>query len=391
MHFDFRTFFKAAYLSLFRRNSATPLTRKRIVFLLLFFTLYPLGQLFNKLCLLLDDLLFPGYRKVQLTSPVFIIGSFRSGTTLIHRVLARDENHFFYFQTWEIFCPAIIQKYAVSLLGRLDTLAGGHVGKLIHTVEQKAFRNFNRMHPVGLTLPEEDEMLLIHIFSSFVYLHWFFPFDELFWTMRFDQKARPRDREKVMTFYRDCVKRQAYFKGHKGQFLSKNPAFCSKVDSLYEYFPDCKIIYMVRNPLDVFSSLHSVAQSQWQGLTGLATEYPFADRLYDSMRYNYLYPLERLDRAPQKSYTLVNYEHLTGQPSRVIKEIYSRFGFELSPKYAMILQEEDERTRAYTSRHQHSLAETDRSREDIVTDFKYIFEKFGFDTRAPQKDATVSG
>jgi hypothetical protein len=37
-----------------------------------------------------DEILFRGYRKVQIRDPVFVVGVPRSGTTFLHRLLARD-------------------------------------------------------------------------------------------------------------------------------------------------------------------------------------------------------------------------------------------------------------------------------------------------------------
>ena len=39
--------------------------------------------LLNQLCLLLDHVLFPGFRRVRVERPVFIIGHARSGTSLL--------------------------------------------------------------------------------------------------------------------------------------------------------------------------------------------------------------------------------------------------------------------------------------------------------------------
>jgi hypothetical protein len=103
--------------------------------------------------------------------------------------------------------------------------------------------------------PEEDDVLLIYIFSC-IDLTWFSPFpEELGWLSHFDQVATLEDRKRIMTLHKNCIKRQAYFKGNKKHFLLKNPAASSKIDSLYEFFPDCKIIYMVRNPLEVVPSI----------------------------------------------------------------------------------------------------------------------------------------
>jgi hypothetical protein len=222
--------------------------------LIILFPAFLLIEFFNTLCLLLDELIFPHHMQVELRRPVFIVGNPRSGTTLIHRMMARDPQ-FFCFRAWEILFPAITQKKIIALVGLVDGLLGSFLRNGIRRLERRLFSSFNQMHHTSLYNPEEDEMLLVHIFSSFIYLGWLFPFQELQWMMHFDRDARDKDRKRVMTFYKKCVKRQMYFKGGKGHFLSKNPAFSTKIDCLYEFFQGCRIIYMVRNPLDVIPSM----------------------------------------------------------------------------------------------------------------------------------------
>jgi hypothetical protein len=69
-----------------------------------------------------------------------------------------------------------------------------------------------------------------------------------------------------MSFCENCVKRQAYFKKGRRHLVSKSPGLCAKIDSLFEHFPDCRIIYLVRTPLEVVPSTHSTIGSVWSSL-----------------------------------------------------------------------------------------------------------------------------
>ena len=46
----------------------------------------------------------------------------------------------------------------------------------------------------------------------------------------------------------------------KKYFVAKNPAFSPKIATLMEFFPDARIIYLVRNPLDMLPSTISMDQ-----------------------------------------------------------------------------------------------------------------------------------
>jgi len=389
MYFDFRTFFRFAYISFFKSgDTPAPLTVKRASSLILFFTAYSALQLFNAICLFLDDVLFPDYKKIELKSPVFIVGNFRSGTTFIHRVMAMDEEQFFCFRAWEIIFPAITQKKVLAFFGRIDGMLGHFFEKSINRFEVRFFRNFNKMHKAGLFYPEEDELLLVHIFSSYNLIFFFPFFDELKWSYRFDQDLGPKDRKRVMSFYESCVKRQAYLKGNRARLLSKNPGFSAKVDSLYEYFPGCKIIYMVRNPLDVIPSVENMALEIWNSFITVKTDRLFQEKVYETARYFYDYPLARLDRAPKDAYVVINYEDLVRTPSGAVKGAYERFGLELSQEFIRFLHEEDQKAKGYKSLHFYSLDRFYLTREQIVSDLRHIFDRFGFDTREPSAHHT---
>jgi len=385
MYFDFGRFFRLAHLSICKAKDApTTFTFKRFLQVFCFLIFFPPMQLFNRICFLLDDLFFPGYRKRKVKQPVFIIGNPRSGTTFIHRLMAKDTNHFFCFKTWEIIFPAIIQKKIFSFMGKIDRLAGSILSKTIRRCEILLLGDFLNKHPTGLFHFEEDEMLLIHIFSS-LYLLFFFPFiHEVESFIHFDLDLKPKNRKRIMQFYLNCLKRQAHFKANNKNLLSKNPVFSSKINTLYRHFSDCKIIYMVRNPLDVVPSMISDVEATCiYSLNKPKEASQIQDVIYETAQFFYAYPLERLDRAAKSSFLIVNYEDLIKQPRKTIQAVYDHFGFEITADYAEILQKEEIKAKNYRSKHIYSLDQFNLSSEKIVADFHTIFQRFGFDTRQP--------
>jgi hypothetical protein len=359
------------------------MTLKRAFFLIGFFIIFPMVQLFNALCFVLDEIFYPGYRKIEIEKPVFITGNPRSGTSFIHRLMAGDERQFFFFKTWEIIFPAIIQKKFLAFIGRVDRLFGSIFSAAIKRLEERIFQNFNRIHRLGLFYAEEDDKLLAHIFSCFD-LVYFFPFFEVFdWHCRFDMAAKPDDQKRIMTFYVSCLKRQAYFKGNRGHLLSKSPFFCSKIESLFEYFPDARIIYLIRNPLEVIPSMISMAYEIWNSTVGADAAYSIEDKTYEMARLFYEYPLTRLNQAPRSSYVLVNYNELVCDPSKVIHNIYQKFACEITSAVKKNLDDQESKARSYRSSHVYSLDDFNTSREQITSDLDFVFRQFNFSDTVP--------
>ena len=380
MFFATRALLRLFYLHIVRRKALPRRRRPSLTFCVLFFAIFPLVELFNALCLLLDVLLFPGCRRARISPPIFIIGAPRSGTTILHRVMAEDEEQFFCFRTWEIALPSVLQKKIASGIGRLDRLTGNRLRAFLVRSEAEHFKKIGHIHEIGLFLPEEDDNLLAHILAT-MDLAWFFPDGDFARMARFDVAVDPRDQRRIMDFYLRCVRRQAYFKGGRRRLLSKNPMFSGKVANLLRYFPDCRIVYLVRNPLEVVPSAISLARVIVRSTVGGEPDADLDERSYEILRFNYTYPLDRLSELPQDRFLVVNYEDLTAQPKQVVELIYRQFGLTLTPEFEERLDREVAKMQRHKSRHEYSLAQCSVTRERIIADLQPIFDRFAFDTR----------
>lgn len=380
MTFDFRGLLRFTYLWLLR----CPWTARRAAVAIGFYTVFPLLELITWLGLLLDEVIFPGYRQQPVRSPVFIIGNFRSGTTFLHRLLALDAQHFSSMKMWEIlFAPSIVQRRFANALATLDRRLRNRLRQRLDRIE-KRWDERNAMHAVSLGEPEEDDYLLLHAWSALSVGLSAGLLNEASPYARFDQALPTAKRERVMGFYQRCVQRHLY--AHRGawgsngrQYLAKNPALTPKLETLYTRFPDAKIICLVRSPLEVVPSFLSMMQFTWRVLGLPATAPALRNFVIDMLGHWYRYPLERLARAPKNSWVVVNYDDLVGDPEQTIVAIYERFGFEMSSAFAQVLRAEAAGARRFSSRHQYSLEKLGLTREQVVTEFQDIFDRFGFD------------
>ncbi|MGD2027758.1 MAG: sulfotransferase [Anaerolineales bacterium] len=381
MDFNFSLFFAQIKHTLFA-SAGTParLSPKRIRFLLLFFPVFAIIKLSNTLGFLLDDLVFNEFKQTEISEPVFILGNLRSGTTYLHRLLAKDQENFTYMRFWEIiFGHSIFQRKFFWKLKEIDDRLGGFFQKLIRRLEAKTWFS-NPIHRMGLQNPHEDEGLLMGIWES-INTSIFFPHLDLVEKYAlFDKRVSSKNRRRIMQFYKACVKRHLF--AHQGakKYLSKSPAFSPKIDTLLENFPNAKIIYLVRNPLKVIPSLISWMSFQWSRYIDWPERYIYHDYLIELAREWYQYPLNRLDRAPEARYVIVNYDDLVANPKNTIAKIYDHFGFEISPDFQKILDLEVERERNYRSKHKYSLAELDLSKKRILETFRFVFQRFKFET-----------
>lgn len=379
MDFNFKLFLRQIGYT-FTKSRGTParLTPKRIAILLFFFPVFTILKLSTWLGFAWDDVFYKQYQQQKLAQPVFIIGNPRSGTTFLHRLLARDEMNFSYIRMWEvIFAPSVSQRKLIWFLKKIDDGLGGPVQGWLLAIEKKTWLS-NPMHKIGLLEAEEDEGILFSMWET-IFTTVVFPHPDLVRDYAFFDKQIPLfQRRKIMQFYRSCLRRHLFARNSDKKFLSKNPTFCPKVDSLYEFFPDAKIIYLVRNPLETIPSIVSWMSYEWKQFSDPVEKYLFKDYLLELAKEWYEYPLERFSQAPADSYAIVRYDDLVQTPGQIISDIYEKFGFELSLEFRNILDEANQRAACYKSKHRYSLQKMGLTRKEILQTFGFVFKRFGF-------------
>jgi hypothetical protein len=382
MNFNLRLFLRQIRYSL-TKSEGTParLTPKRAAILLFFFPIFTILKLSSWLGFAWDDLFYKEYQQQKLAQPVFIIGNPRSGTTFLHRLLARDEGNFSYIRMWEvIFAPSIAQRKLFWSFKKLDDALGSRLQGWLLNQEKKTWLS-NPIHRMGLLEPEEDESILFSMWET-IFTSVLFPHPDLVRKYAYFDKQMPLlERRKIMQFYRSCLRRHLFARNSDKKFLSKNPTFSPKVASLYEFFPDAKIIYLVRNPLDTIPSIISWMSYQWKQFSDPAENYLFKDYMLELAKEWYEYPLERFAKAPADSYTIIRYEDLVQDPKQIIANIYEKFGFDLAPEFETILDEATQAATRYKSKHKYSLRKMGLSKKMILKTFAFVFKRFGFDTR----------
>lgn len=393
MVFNFRHFAAFTRRAFFgTKKTAHRLTVKRLSILALFYLFFALIELANWLGFLLDEVLFRDYQDVPIQAPVFIIGNPRSGTTFLQRLLAQDRKTFTSMRLWEILlAPSITQRRVVSAMAKVDHRLGGPLHHLIDVIQQ-TWEETNAMHASGLLTYEEDQYLLIHIWSTLaVWQFAGFLGEEARAYTHFDQAMAPEEKRRIMAFYRQAIRRHLFAHRKEGpparrrHYLAKNPSATPKVDTLCRHFPDAKFIYLARNPLDMIPSDISLLDCTARALGHAAEPYACRDYVLDMAGHWYTYAPARLAAAPPERAITVNFEALVANADQTVREIYERFGFTISPDYAEALKEEARQARAYRSRHVYDMEKMGLTRQQLVTKYHEVFETFDFDTREPNE------
>jgi omega-hydroxy-beta-dihydromenaquinone-9 sulfotransferase len=389
MIFNFRLFWRQTVRS-FCRSAGTfgPLKRDRFIFLVLFYPIWGCILLLAWIGFIADEIFFRAYRKQQVEKPLFIVSNFRSGSTFVQRTLAKDEFTFTGLRTGDIYLmPSITQRRIFRLLSRVDALLGHICEKALRRLDTLSLGQL-KIHSFSLFDPEEDEHLLFYVWSTFL-AGFAFPYlDELPPYQYFDTEIPRAERQRLMAFYRNCIKRHLFATGGR-HYMAKNPLFSARIESLLETFPDARILYLVRNPLEMLPSTISLFGYMWRLFSESPQKYPHCDEILAWTKYWYDHPLEVIDRTSPEQCMIVRYDDLMQAPDAVFSSIYSRFGYPRSDALETLLREAVATAQAHSSSHEYSYEAMGFTREQIVREFSHIFARFEFDTQETADERMV--
>lgn len=306
-------------------------------------------QCLHCLGFLIDELLFRGYRRVPVRRPVIISGIPRSGTTHLHRVLARHEG-LTSMQSWEcLLAPSIAERCFWQAMGR----AVSPLGRRIRAHSMPFFCDMTTVHAFGLREPEEDFLALLTVNACFL-LAVPFPDENRFWRLtRFDTDVSGHRRRCILLFYRRLIQKHLYFHGVERRYLCKNPSFASWLVSLRESFPDADVILCTRAAEDVVPSQLSALYPGWRLCHGTALT-PAFEHAIVSMLAGYYEAVEAFLRSDGRA-SRVPMRQLTQDLQGTIHGLLRELDLPLTGAYRCALQDEASSARAFRSPHRYQL------------------------------------
>ena len=341
------------------------------------FTRWPLAStitlatMLNSLLRPLQEFLMGRYiDRVQIKdAPIFIIGHWRSGTTLLHELLVLDQRYT-YPTTYECLAPNhfLISARFVTLLGFLLP------GK----------RPMDSM-AAGWDRPQEDEFALCNMGLPSPYLTMVFPNDpprhiEYLTLEGIGQQELDRWKAALTWFLQRVT-----FRDPK-RIILKSPPHTGRVKTLLELFPDARFVHIVRDPYALFASTVKL----WKTLYKFeALQVPTHEGLdeYVFSCFEKMYEKFERDRAlvPPAQLFEVRYEDLVREPIERMRQLYEHFGlgeFETARAklQAYFADKQDYRTGTYKI--------SDELRDEIDRRWGKYLRKYGYCQPAPAQAAS---
>ena len=325
----------------------------------------------------LDERLFPRWREHRVEAPVFIFANGRSGTTMLHRLLALDTERFAPYKLYQSVFSGVTTQRLIATLGRNPTTA--RLGRpFVDWINATFFSGWEGIHELGIDKEEEDEATFVLAMESPT-VSLLNAFTEDYQAIGWLDDASPAHRRAFMDYYETVLQKHLYADGEGRRFLTKNVFMTPRVETILERFDDARFIYLVRNPLQALPSWLNMFYEKWVTHSPeLPPDSPEARRLAQMCFAYYRHILARRERIPTENLTVVRYDELVKDPKAVVERLYEWLGMELTPEYRARLEAFTARQRRYRSKHHYSLEQFGLTEGWVRAQIPEVFEAFGF-------------
>lgn len=323
-----------------------------------------LASVMNSCCSLIERWRFDkAIERTELTQPpLFLLGHWRSGTTLLHYLLAQHDTQFNFANTYQVVNPRtfLTTEKAVKRFG----------SRLVPPT-----RPMDNMQ-LSFNTPQEDEFapLLLTLCSPYLGISFPHHIDNYAKYLTFQGVPQHTIEAWQQAFVWFCKKLSLH---NPRSLLLKSPAHTARIRLLLEMFPDARFVHIHRDPYRVFQS-----QKHFFDTAGWYTylQAPDLSTMDDDIlqRYTTMYDayFEDLALIAPDRFCEVRFDDLVADPVRQTQHIYEQLSL---PDFASF----EPKLRTYVD----SLADyqpnrfpelDENSRDLVATHWSRSFQRWGY-------------
>jgi Sulfotransferase family len=259
----------------------------------------------------------------EVRGPIIVTGLGRSGTTLMHELLACDPDH----------RPALLWELVHTVPGAVAGRTGADTtpGEWIATTDSEIklmdemVPAFTAMHENGGNLPTECIFAFAHQFSSDIFTGMYNIPSYTIWKSGLDQAP-------AYEWHRRMLQTLQWAEPTE-HWVVKAPSHLSALPLVFATYPDARVVMTHRDPLRVVGSLADLmATLHWMHSDRVAY-----DGLVEFMcmgveiQMNGVSAERQSGALPEEQISDVRYSDLTADPLGTVARLYDGWGLDLSP------------------------------------------------------------
>jgi hypothetical protein len=300
-----------------------------------------------------DLILHPAIADVRVRRPLFVTGFGRSGSTLLHHLLALDANARAP-SLWELWTPsppprpesAATDPRIEIAQRRLDALA-------------RADPLILQIHPMAARAPDECYWMMRHspltamLYQVPEYWTWLKQLDDF-------------ELGELCSHYRLQVQHLQLF-CRREHWLSKSPSHPLFMPVLFDVFPDANVIRLHRHPCHAVPSFCSLV-ARYRGLFSKRVECgEIGATILDMFVEGMTRSMAVAPPRDERQIIDISYDDLVASPTAVVDRIYAQFGYRHSATFErdMTRYLDNERAAA-RPRHIYALEQFGLSRTQVI-------------------------
>ena len=319
--------------------------------------------------MILDKIFIPQINKTRIKSPIIIVGNPRSGTTFLQRFLV--ENNFgIGTELWQmIYSSTILQKIIKPILPILEYIS-------------PAKHHSTDAHKTSLSSIETDDVGIFFRYFDGFFLYGFilcFSNDNLFnWV---DPKKRNNLNRDIK--WLNKIWKRILFSSNKDRVVAKLFSLSSNTPAYIKKQNDVKILYMVRNPIDVIPSGLSLVTGvldKMFGFWNLSKDKKelFIKRLYLGLvellnRFADDWKNNRIDKS---KVMIVHFDEMMNNFDNLMKDIINFTGHKTNNILIKNIETTAKKQKNYISKHKYDLQKFNLSEKQIKKDCHKFYEIF---------------
>lgn len=250
-------------------------------------------------------------------TPIFVMGMGRTGTTILHELLAQDPVNRAPLLNEMISPSPESRRYSggLSKLGVADAYA-----KIYDEIDP----SWITKHESAGDLPNECSYMMNHEFMGTTFFGSYNVVSHVIWDSQVDQRRGYQIHQRIL--------KMLQWSNPRKRFVLKDPAHLGRLPELLETYPDAKLVHTHRDPTKVVASTLSLMASNRL----MRSESFDAAGLAEMMNYGQCASLEKCieDRqaghVPEDQIADVRFSEFMQDPVAQVEKLYQHWGWELS-------------------------------------------------------------
>jgi hypothetical protein len=261
---------------------------------------------------------YPEISSGEIRQPIFIVGLPRTGTTILHELMAQDPANRVPM-TWEVMYPWPPPERATYETDPRIAAVEKHFSGV-----DRLIPNFKQMHPMGARLPQECVVLASHDFASML-------FSTTHMVPSYQAWLDHADLRWVYAAHRRQLQ-YLQWRCPAERWVLKSPGHLWALDALLAIYPDARIVQTHRDPLKVIASLANLVallrSMSSDHIDRAAIGAEWTARLADGMQR----AMDARDNLPPDAAPIfdLQFADFIRDEIGMVRRIYEHFGLELS-------------------------------------------------------------